>query len=161
MTEKLLPFCPSCGKEYTEGAAVCPSCGKSIAPVSSIPTPSSASAPPSAWSQPPQTAVVARASRPTGVTILGILQILGSLIMLATGVGFTALFGAYGSAILVFGILSLIFAFALFTGRNWARILVLIGAVLDIISIVGIIWGVIVLYYFTRPHVVAYFKQPK
>jgi hypothetical protein len=58
-------------------------------------------------------------------------------------------------------LLPLIFAIALFTGHNWARILMLIGAVLDIISITGIVWGVILLWYLTRPRVAAYFKQPK
>jgi len=57
--------------------------------------------------------------------------------------------------------LSMIFAIALFTGRNWARILMIIGAVLDIITIAGILLGIILLWYLTRPRVVAYFKQPK
>ncbi len=69
--------------------------------------------------------------------------------------------GIFGFVIVVFGVLTLFFAVALLSGRNWARILILIGAVLDIISIVGIIWGAILLYYFTRRHVVAYFKAPK
>ncbi len=98
--------------------------------------------------------------RPTGVTILAILQIIGSVIMLVSGLG-AAIFGGFGLVIMVLGAVSLIFALALFSGRNWARILMLIGAVLDIISIVGIIWGAILLWYLTRPRVVAYFKQPK
>ena len=114
------------------------------------------SSPPSTQPTVPQAPV----SRPTGVTILGILQIIGSAIMIATGLG-AAFFGGFSLVILVLGVLSLIFAFALFTGRNWARILMLVGAVLDILSIVGIIWGVILLWYLTRPRVVAYFKQPK
>ena len=69
--------------------------------------------------------------------------------------------GLFGIIVIPFAVLALIFALALFSGRNWARILMLIGAVLDIISIAGIIWGIILLWYFTRPRVVAYFKQPK
>jgi hypothetical protein len=95
--------------------------------------------------------------RPTGVTILAALQIVGSLAEIAFG----AVFGVFGVVIIVIGVLALIFGLALLSGRNWARILILIGAVLDIISIVGIIWGVILLWYFTRKHVVAYFKAPK
>lgn len=154
-----MPFCPSCGKEYIAGE-VCPNCGK---PVSSVvgppPVPSPTAGAPPTWN-PPQDAAPSKVSRPTGVTILGILQILGSVVMLLAGLG-VATFGGFGVAIFVFGILSLIFALALFSGRNWARILMLIGAALDIISIVGIIWGIILLWYLTRPHVVAYFKQPK
>ena len=106
-------------------------------------------------------AAPARILRPTGVTILAILQIIGSLIMLGTGAVGSVFLGGFGIVPMVLGAVSLIFALALFSGRNWARILMLIGAVLDIISIVGIIWGVILLWYLTRPRVVAYFKQPK
>ena len=68
-------------------------------------------------------------------------------------------FGTFGLVVVAIGVLTLLFALALFSGRNWARILVMVGAVLDIISLVGIIWGAILLYYFTRKHVVAYFKS--
>ncbi len=95
--------------------------------------------------------------RPAGVTILSILQIVGSLVMIGAG----TILGVFGIAILIFGVLTLIFALALFSGRNWARILVMVGAVLDILSIVGILWGIILLWYFTRKHVVAYFKAPR
>ncbi|MDG6915513.1 MAG: hypothetical protein JRM90_06045 [Nitrososphaerota archaeon] len=95
-----------------------------------------------------------RPERPLGVTLLAALQILGSLIEIGVGLAF----GIFGSALLILGALSLVFAVALLSGRNWARILMLVGAVLDILSIVGIVWGAILLYYFTRRHVVEYFK---
>ncbi len=101
-----------------------------------------------------------RIPRPLGVTILGVLQILGSLVVLSGGLA-SFVYGPIGLIIFPLALLPLIFAVALFTGHNWARILMLIGAVLDIISIVGILWGVILLWYLTRPNVVAYFKQPK
>lgn len=91
------------------------------------------------------------------MTILAALQIVGSVVDIALGL----FLGIFGFVIVVFGVLTLFFALALLSGRNWARLLILVGAVLDIISIVGIIWGAILLYYFTRPHVVAYFKAPK
>jgi hypothetical protein len=99
--------------------------------------------------------------RPLGVTILGIIQIIGSLFALVFGLTVAALLGPFGVIVLPFAVLPLVFALALFTGRNWARILMLIGAVLDILSIVGIIWGALLLWYLTRSNVVAYFKQPK
>ena len=102
-----------------------------------------------------------RTGRPLGVTILAVLQILGSIGTLAAGTASAYFVGPFAALILIAGLLSLIFALGLFSGKSWARILMLIGGVLDIISIVGIIWGIIVLWYFTRPHVVAYFKQPR
>jgi hypothetical protein len=105
----------------------------------------------------PSQAGAAAVQRPTGVTILAALQIIGSLIMIGSGLAL----GIFGAFVLVLGVLTLLFALALFSGRNWARILIMIGAVFDIISIVGIIWGAILLYYFTRKHVVAYYKIPK
>ncbi|MDV3278310.1 MAG: hypothetical protein LYZ69_07575 [Nitrososphaerales archaeon] len=91
------------------------------------------------------------------MTILAALQIVGSLITLGSGF----VLGPFGFIVDIFGLLTLFFALALLSGRNWARILILIGAVLDILSIIGIIWGIIILWYFTRSHVVAFFKQPK
>ena len=102
-----------------------------------------------------------RISRPTGVMVIGILQIIGSLIGVAIGLALAAVLGPFALVVLAFEIIPLIFAIAFLTGRNWARILMLIGAVLDIISIVGIAWGLILLWYLTRPRVIAYFTQPK
>ncbi len=96
--------------------------------------------------------------RPTGVTILAILQILGGLLYIILG----AVEGVFlGSTALLFvgiGVFALITGLALFAGRNWARILVLIAGVLDLFGIpIGTIIGIIILYYFTRPHIKAYF----
>lgn len=146
-----LPFCPNCGKEYSEGAPFCPSCGRPLQVATASGQPGGSSATQSA----PQ--FVSAIQRPTGVTILAGLQIIGSLITIGVGL----LLGIFGVVVVIIGVLTLFFAVSLFSGRNWARILIMIGAVLDIISIVGIIWGAILLYYFTRKHVVAYFKAPK
>jgi hypothetical protein len=146
-----LPYCPGCGSAYTEGAAFCPTCGRSLQAGS--PTAPSTFAQPTMGQAPRQGPV----QRPTGVTILAALQIVGSIVDIVLGLSL----GILGFVIVVFGVLTLFFAVALLSGRNWARILILVGAVLDIISIVGIIWGVILLYYFTRRYVVAYFKAPK
>jgi hypothetical protein len=149
-----LPYCPGCGTAYTEGAAFCSTCGRSLqagspgAPAT-FAQPAVGQGPPAQGQGPVQ--------RPTGVTILAALQIAGSVVDIALGL----FLGIFGFVVVVFGVLTLFFAVALLSGRNWARILILVGAVLDIISIVGIIWGAILLYYFTRPHVVAYFKAPK
>ncbi len=145
-----MKYCQKCGADNDAGVTYCQKCGETqFGPVA------------------PR-----MVSRPMGVTILGILQIIGSLIVVAIGLAITAFSGAYGLGaipfagaygllIVVFGVLGLFFGIALFTGRNWARILMLVGAVLDIITILGFIWGVILLWYLTRPRVVAYFKQPK
>jgi hypothetical protein len=170
---KNMPFCQYCGKEYTRvGTVFCSNCGKQlqVAPVQQsvkyCQKCGSANDSGVAYCQHCGEMTFAstaprRISRPLGVTILGILQIIGSIVVLIIGVGLSFLLGPLSILILPLSILPLFFAVSLFTGRNWARILMLIGAVLDIISIAGIIWGVILLWYLTRPHVVAYFKQPK
>ena len=76
-------------------------------------------------------------------------------------IGIGLILGIFGVFVVIIGVLTLLFALALLSGRNWARILMLIGAVLDIISIVGIIWGIVLLWYFTRRNVVEYFKAAK
>lgn len=149
-------YCQECGSIVPNGVMYCPNCGSTrFAPV------------------PP-----ARLERPAGVTILGIVQIIFSIIDLMIGVvlggafltsagfagasGLGGIFAAIGVIFIVAGALSFIFAIAFFTGRNWGRILMMIGAVLELFAIpVGTIIGIIVLWYLTRPRVRAYFKQPK
>jgi len=134
-----MKYCQTCGAPNEPGVSYCQKCGGlSFAPTAP-----------------------ARIERPTGVTILGVIQIVGSIFGLVVGLTAAAFLGPFGLIIVPFAVLPMFFAVALFLGRDWARILMLIGAVLDIISIVGIIWGVVILWYLTRPRVVAYFKQPK
>ncbi len=125
--------------------------------------------------------------RPFGVTLLAVLQaVLGVLILL----GGTALlfvgfilpeifprfrYLAVGSALSGFGLVALaivdfIVAFELWSGRNWARILSLILAVLGIgfavLSLfsrprvgefVALILDLVILYYLMQPRVQSYF----
>lgn len=148
-------YCQDCGSLVPYGTLYCPSCGSNkLGP------------------HPPQ-----RLTRPTGVLVLGIVQIIFALIdlvigLVAGGFLFTAggvaggaiggLLAVLGIVFVVSGILSTVFAIAFLTGRNWGRILMMIGAVLELFAIpIGTIIGIIVLWYLTRPRVRAYFKQPK
>ena len=124
-------------------------------------------------------------SRPTGITILGILHLIGgaaSLILATMGaamlgvsgsMGYMGMFpAALGSIFLIiFGILAVIefiIAGALFSGKPWGRIIVIvlsiIGLMIGLVSIVGnpfsilnIMLDAFVLWYMWRPHVIAYF----
>ncbi|MGC8600791.1 MAG: hypothetical protein ACP5LX_07050, partial [Nitrososphaeria archaeon] len=146
-------YCQDCGQPIPFGMTYCTNCGSvKIGPY-----------PPSSI------------SRPAGVTILGIIQILFSLGDLVAGMilaGFflTASGAPYVGGILadlgvlfIFaGALSLIFAIAFLTGRNWGRILMMIGAVIELFAFpIGTVIGIVILWYLTRPRVRAYFKQPK
>ncbi len=140
--------------------------------------------------------------RPTGVTILGVLAILGGIFLLfagtvliglatlasseiATGVtnaGYpglssltagtiTTIVTVLGAVILILGILYLVYGIGFFSGKGWAWTLGIIGTILGIIlnivqialgsftSISGLIIGLIIIYYLTRPHVKAYFGK--
>lgn len=137
-------YCQKCGHTNDANAPYCVECGNV-----------------SFATNPPR-----RISRPTGVTIIGIFQILVSIVYIAVGLLLGALLSfllpSLGVIIAVASFLPLIFAFCLFSGRNWARILMMVGAVFDLFALpIGTIFGIIILYYFTRPRVVAYFKQEK
>jgi uncharacterized membrane protein len=109
--------------------------------------------------------------RPTGVTILAILEILGGILELVLALGFFAIavlinvadvraqigtsvpdwvlnnaplfFGALGVFFLIMAVVSLLLAWAFLKGKNWARILAIIFLVLSIIgNVIGIIGGV-------------------
>jgi hypothetical protein len=101
-------------------------------------------------------------NRPTGITILAILAILGGLAELGFGLIFS-LFG-FGLIFVVFGLIELAVAYGFWTGASWGWWLGIIGAVLDLISIVtfdviGFIIGIVMLYYLTRPHVKMWFHK--
>jgi len=148
-------YCQECGSPVPYGMNYCPVCGSfKIGP------------------NPPS-----RIPRPAGVLVLGILQIIGSAIYIGIGafiggLGATAgaaygypngsMFALLGMLFIIVGILSLIFALAFLSGRNWGRILMMIGAVLELLDFpIGTILGIVILWYLTRPRVKAYFKQPK
>lgn len=124
-------------------------------------------------------------TRPTGVTIIAVLEALGGIIMLLAGLGMVALggfmalpggmmpgvlgmmAGFLGFAFAIIGILSLIFAWGLWTGQGWAWTLTLIFAVIGILfglfslpgSILQIIIQAIIIYYLFRPNVKAFFRK--
>ena len=128
--------------------------------------------------------------RPTGITVLGILHLIGGAASLVMAVMGAAMLGVSGSMgymgmmaagfgslfLIIFGILAVIefvIAGALFSGKPWGRmtiiVLSVIGLVMGLASIVGnpffilnIILDVFVLWYMWRPHVIAYFgiSQP-
>lgn len=144
--------------------------------------------------------------RPTGVTILAVLAILGALAFLFGGVvllGVGLVIGAYagsqltnsltsagysglaslgagtialilialGAVILILGILYLAVGIGFFGGKGWAWtlgiVVSVIGIILDIIqiafgnvgSVFGLIIGILIVYYLTRPHVKVFFGK--
>jgi hypothetical protein len=105
---------------------------------------------------------MAKPHRPTGVTILAILEIISGTTMLVLGAVVLALapflrialppmpryellnaiVGFLGAVIAVFGLLSFFIAWGLWTAKTWARILTLIIAVVGLISsLVHLLWG--------------------
>ena len=123
-------------------------------------------------------------SRPAGVTILGILHAIGgafAIVGVLTGITMLTvgafqdafMVGTGGFLLVLAGIIAAInfgIAGALFSGRAWGRMIVIILAsislVLGIVSIVSgeaasifsIILNGIILWYLRRPHVKEYFQ---
>ncbi len=114
--------------------------------------------------------------RPTGVTILAILEIISGIAyfgagsMFATmsgmmGIDVAAYAGAVSGGMIALGIASFIMAWGLLKGKSWAwtitLILTIIGLASNAVSfnVIGIIINAIVLYYLYRPHVKAYFGK--
>ena len=117
--------------------------------------------------------------RPFGVTILAVLNLIGGILAVIGGLGLLLL-GAIGAPIpmlglilfpiaiiglagLVVGILQLIVAYGLWMGRTWAWWFAFLLAILNIISIIwrnliGLIIGVVIIYYLTRPYVKEFFN---
>jgi uncharacterized membrane protein YidH (DUF202 family) len=120
-----------------------------------------------------------------GITILAILETLVGIYYLATG--FAELFVAatirslsyfgisssgmamiprvLGTVLIIIGLVSLVLAWGLWTGKRWARMCALIFAILSIIMsliafhIIGLVIDVIIVYYLTRPNVKQFFTK--
>ena len=144
--------------------------------------------------------------RPTGVTILGVLAILGGIALLVGGIaliGLGLVIGTYagsaftnalsnagysglasigagtlaifllalGAIILILGILYFAVGIGYFGGKGWAWtlgiIVTILSVILDAVQIgfgavsnaFGLVIGILILYYLTRPHVKAFFGK--
>jgi hypothetical protein len=157
-------FCPSCGKEFTADENFCSGCGKSR------------------FSQTPSVGI------PTGVTVLGMLQIILGIVLavfavmimvMSSMVGGYSYFGdvtsivggAITAVLIMLAAFSFLIASALFSGKKWGRTIVIVFSIVNIVidassMIVGNVFGIggmilngIVLYYMWRPHVIAYFTK--
>jgi hypothetical protein len=127
-------------------------------------------------------------SRPTGVTILAILDLVGGVIAFLIGLfvvalggsGLLAQFGygfvsafvvAAGVVIIIIGFLGVLLGWGMWAGKEWAWLLAVIlyalGALSSLASlatgsfssIVGLVIYALLLWYLWRPHVKAYFGK--
>ena len=132
-----MKYCRNCNQQTEFQNTVCPICGSSIF----SPTP-------------------ALNERPTGVLILAILGMMGGILDIIAGILLGIIFPLFTLVFAVIGLLFLFGSAALLTGKNWARIVVLVFSVLSLFDIpIGTILGIIFIYYLTRPHVYNYFHQ--
>lgn len=137
----MLVFCQSCGAEILSGSSFCPKCGKSTAPEYVTPS---------------------KVSRPVGITILAVLQLIIGIFTLLAAIGIGAIstmggvtsmngimgmhgmpsFGQMGTVFggflaVFFAILSIsafIVSGALFSGKRWGRTLVIIISIINLIT---------------------------
>ncbi|HPT74538.1 MAG TPA: DUF2127 domain-containing protein [Methanomassiliicoccaceae archaeon] len=122
----------------------------------------------------------ARKARPAGVGVLTTLYVLQALLSILSGVlalGLLSLLGPIGMAVgvaigivlIAIGVVHLIIAWGLWRGRRWARLLAIaltiLGLIPDIvgsftlnpISLVGLLIGILILWYLFQPQVKIYF----
>ena len=136
-------FCQRCGNALAPGARFCNACGTPVtAPVAPIST-----------------------ARPTLVTVLAILHFVGGAFLLLGGIGIfvspatssssdRAFTLGFGIAFLLLGALSIAAGIGLWKMREWGRVLQIVLACIGLIGIpLGTIISILLLVYFTRPHV--------
>jgi hypothetical protein len=156
-----MSYCPKCGASVDPNATFCQYCGTTISqsPGSQPPPSSPPPASPASYSSNPYTTPV---SRPTGITILAILAALGGLALIVFGA--VTAFTGIGLIFVVIGLIEFGVAYGYWTGASWGWYLGIIGAILDILSIVtlnvvALLIGIIMLYYLTRPNVKVWFHK--
>ena len=121
-----------------------------------------------------------------GVTILSILEAIVGVYYVVTGLGefpsppssaiIRSLAGipseiipmiprVLGAVLILFGLVSILLAWGLWTGKGWARMVALVFAILGIIlnlvsfHIIGLVLDVILIYYLTRSNVKKFFTH--
>jgi lysylphosphatidylglycerol synthetase-like protein (DUF2156 family) len=171
-----MPFCPACGKPVDANVAFCPNCGYNLQ--------SGGQGAPVPGGTPPVPMPMTRV-RPTGVTILAILQMLGGVLIFLVGIaavsvaGMTStlsnfgygylsgVIGIVGGVIAVIGLIGVVFGYGLWKGWSWAWWATLIFSILGLLGslvtlpagVVGLLIEIAILYYLTRPHVRLYFAK--
>lgn len=117
-----------------------------------------------------------------GIALLAAGALLGGLItaaLLESSVGFFLppaflgfFFGVFGAIVLVLGLLVIVLGWGLWAGKDWARLITIvltgIGALFALIALVSggvpsifaLAIDALIIWYLTRPHVVAFFRQP-
>lgn len=114
--------------------------------------------------------------RPTGVTILAILEIISGIIAIAAGlliatissmigIEFGAIGGIISAIVIALGVASFVMAWGLLQGKSWAwtstLVLTIISLIFDLAgaNLVGLIIEGVILYYLFRPNVKAFFGK--
>jgi hypothetical protein len=113
--------------------------------------------------------------RPSGVTIIAGLQIIGAIIALLMLIGplsdyiffeNTLLNDLYKISLIIMVVISIIVAYGLLKGMKWAWRVTIIFQIISIainafnLNIFSIVLGVLVIYYLTRQHIKTYFEKP-
>ncbi len=100
------------------------------------------------------------ATRPTGITVLAVLDLVGSgfsalaLAALATSASLSGDFGGMALLYLLIAIGYGVLGWGMWTLRSWARIFHIVASAIGLLGFpVGTIINGVIIYYLTRPHV--------
>ena len=133
--------------------------------------------------------MMSKPARPTGVTVLAILELFGGIITILFGMaaivsstflnpyGYAVVAGlavASGGALVLFGVLAVVVGYGMWSGKGWSWTLAVVlyglGVVFSLVYIAVGLWSnilalaidLLILWYLWRPHVKAYFgkRQP-
>jgi hypothetical protein len=119
------------------------------------------------------------AERPLGVTILGILWLIGGIVLLAMGASAAFLGGmlmgavgaAFGGAFVILGIVEIAIGIGCFKGWGWVWTVAVIIAIINLLTgiyalvttgfsaLLSLIITIIILYYLFQPNVKAFFGK--
>ena len=164
--------CPRCGEQISDTATFCPMCGYFLPSEPSAVSVTSGQPSTNRLGGPLRHAVPP--SRPTGVTAIGWLQVIGGILIILLGILFLIVTPLIGAPFIVLGLLVAFLGRALLRGKNWAwsldMVLNVLGIVLGVallvfgsgLAVIAIAFDAMIVYYLTRPAIRAYFgRLPK
>ena len=173
-----MSYCTNCGKEIPEGSKFCKYCGTpiTVAPAATQappmyqqpppPMPSPYAPAPPGFPVPPGFPTPAP-KRPTGVTVIAILEFISGIIAIPTGLLFLGV-SIFSILSIILGAADLVIGWGLWKLKKWGWMAAIAGGILGIILsllsfdlwtiLLNVVISGVIIYYLTRPHIKVVFQ---
>ena len=168
MSQERVLTCSECGHANAVGQTHCEACGARVPQTAKAGSVSEAPLPTTKESPTAEGAAANLGVRPTGVTVLAVLDFIGAgasvftLLVLAADPVLSRQYGGMSMLYLLFAIGYAVLGWGMWTLREWARVLQIALSAIGLLGFpVGTIICGYIIYWLTRPHVGSAFSYKR